>query len=55
MSDVIMKKDEDVLVFVLTLYWDSVCWICHFALWWADDTYVFEARLGCRTGVQPHN
>jgi hypothetical protein len=60
-SEVIMKEgEEDVLVFLVTLlYRDSVCWIHHVVPWWADYMYVeramFKARVGCRTGVQPHN
>jgi hypothetical protein len=60
MSEVLIKEGEDVLLFVSTLlYWDSVCWMHHFITWWADYMYVgralFEERLGCRIGVQPHN
>jgi hypothetical protein len=59
MSEVIMKEGEDVLVFLLMLYWESVCWICHFVPWRADYMYVgralFKDRVGCKTGVQLHN
>jgi hypothetical protein len=58
-SEVIMKEGWDALVFVKnSLYWESMSdMLFHIRV--ADNTNViralFEARVGCTTGVQLHN